>query len=414
VHSFLPIGLGIVILIYLANISFGWSPKDPIPEDEVTVFFMVIPVLVYLVYWFIFQSRYNVAKSGGKMSYGHEYLNFFLYALVFTVAYFFILVIPYSNDARMKMAVGHEEVLQDIENLNKGNTILNEYGGIEDNGRGTYKIWESRFVNYYYDYSFSDPSWNAEGEVILTKRQVLTRIENYLTSYNKYVRNENRKTAEQILADCLAGETYDSYGYGYYDSDWQVERKVSRIKALHEGSGHVFWHEKVFWQVSFAFILWLALLVWIFKQMNLRHFVFGFISLCLTPLFVGIVGAILFGVLYRRGNDGEELAMVLVFLAYIVVAIVAIRGAMQKNLNHTGYVLTMYLNFWLPMLPLFIYGWILMHRHYSFYYDNKRYIESLGMNEEDLVFWLCVAVCLGSIAAFKSVYAKFRSLPLSR
>lgn len=417
VHSFLPIGLGLVFIIYLVNMLVGWNPKETMPTSEVSVLIMIIPVLVYLVYWFIFQSRYNVTKSGGKMGYGAEYLNFFLYALVFTVAYFFILVVPYSNDMKMKYAVGYEEVKEDIRHLNEGNGIVNSYNTIEELGNNKYRIWETNFIYDYNDYAYETMVEDGDGAITLTRREVLQRIEKYVTAYNKYTRSTITKSSEEILSDCLAGEgVHDEYYYGYYDYEgtWQVENKISHIRDLHEGERYSMWGEPWFWRISFAFILWAALVVWIFKQMNLRHFVFGFISICLTPLLAALVGAILFGVIYRYsyGQTGEKVALNLVLFAYVIVAFFFIRGYLQDKLNQTSYVLSMYFHFWIPILPLFIYASVLARRrydYYSYYYDHQ--YEVFGMKEEEFVYWICMLVGISSIAFFKPVYAKFRSLP---
>jgi len=421
VHSFLPIGLGIVLLIYLVNISIGWNPKDNRPESEWSILMLVIPVLVYLVYWFIFQSRYNVAKSGGKLSVLKEYLNFSLYAVVFSVAYAIILIIPFSNDHKLMLAVSHDEVVQDIEYLNDGNSLMNEVGYVVPLNNNTYQVTESNYVsNYYYedDYYYDQDPFNSTDEVVvLTKREALQRIENYLAAYNKYSENMIMKSPQMILEDCLDGESSDNtYGfyYGYYGGTWSVSGKVNKIRRLHEGTSYSFWQDGWFWKISFAFIAWLALVVWIFKQMNLRHFVFGFISLCLTPILGGIIGALIYGLFYRSHNSSnvEDVFMVLILLVYGIVGFIVIRGYKQNKLNQTAYVMSMYLNFWIPMLPFFIYLTIWTLNRYQYY--NYYHREILGFDAENVVFLFCVIAGIASIAIFKPIYAKFRSLPMRK
>lgn len=416
VHSFLPIGLGLVLLIYVVNISFGWNPKDSLSSEEWPILLMIIPVLIYLVYWFIFQSRYSVEKSGGKTSYWNNYLNFILYSLVFSVAYLFILVIPFSNDHKLTNAVSLEEVKKDILNLNMGNAIVNYSGSFEDVGNGHFDVWNSEFIYDYYDSYDSDEYADNSSETI-TKRQALQRIENYVDSYNKYVRNEITKSPSEILAGRLSGEdTYDDdyYYYDYYDSDWTVSQKLERIRDLHLGQGYSMWSEPWFWRISFAFIAWLALLVWIFKQMNLRHFVFGFITICLTPLVAAIVAGILFGLIYSysSGDDAAQFAFTLVLILYVCVGIVFIRGYLENKLNQTAYVMSMYFHFWLPILPLFIYGMFLINRDYRYYGYRDEIVG--GLTEEEIIYWICVGFGVASIAVFKPIYAKFRSLPMRK
>lgn len=420
-HYFLPIGLGLILLIFGINVGIGWNPKEEMPNAEWPIFLMVIPVLIYLVYWFIFQSRYNVEKSGGKMSYGASYLNFFLYALVFTVAYFFILVIPYSNDQKMVNAVSYDEVKEDIAHLNQGNSIVNFEGEFKDLGNGNYRISPSEFVYVYSAVDYLETSYAGEDDVVLTRREVLRRIENYVASFNKYTRSEISDSPEKILDKRLKGEYYDSdydnYGYyGYDNSNYSIGRKLSRIQGLYVSNYFNIWAEAWFWKISFALIGWLALLVWIFKEMNLRHFVFGFISICLTPILSAIILAILFGLFYgySSGDSAGRIAIQLVLILYVVVGVYFVRGYLQNKLNQTAYVLTMYFQFWIPIFPLFVYGLMIMSRNYYYnaFYPKREVF--FNLTPEELVYWICILIGLASIAIFKPIYAKFRSLPMEK
>lgn len=413
-HSFLPIGLLLLVVIYITNISLVWNPKEDLPIFEASIFFMLVPVLVYLVYWFIFQSRYNVLKSGGKNSIVAEYGAFFAYVLVFFVAYLFILIIPISNNQRVKRNVSELEIRQDYEKLNLGNALVNEQYNIIQLDNGTYEVRNEEY-SYYWKYNFFDEKNAIE---ILTERQVLNRIENYIIAHNKYTTSTIDITPQRILADI--NNVYSSADYAgynhldpevYYESDWNVETKVHAILRMYnEGwfSGDFgLW----FWKISLGFIGMLALLVWMFKQMTLRYFVIGFISLCLTPLLVGLVALLLFDVLYFRGIGGELIAIYLILFAYIFVGIFAARGYLQKTLNPTANVLTMYFNFWLPFLPLFLI--LSAFSHGNFYgYEIFQTVEPDFV--ANTVYWSCIVLLLFSILIFKPVYAKFRALPAKK
>ncbi|MFT5821972.1 MAG: hypothetical protein ACI8ZM_003228, partial [Crocinitomix sp.] len=315
---------------------------------------------------------------------------------------------------KMAIAVGADEVGQDIEYLNEGNSLVNEEGNFDVMDNNTFRITESNFVYDYYYYDDYSEYGNVEEQLTLTKRQVLERIDNYVAAYNKYTYNTITRSAEMILEDRINNDVpYDDY-YNYYDGSWSVSSKVSRIRRLHTGTGYMLWDEPWFWKISFAFIGWLALLVWIFKQMNLRHFVFGFISLCLTPLVGGILGAIIWGIFYSsyRSNRIEDLFFVFILIAYAIVAYLFIRGYRQNKLNQTAYVMSMYFNFWIPLLPLFVYLAIISYNR-SNYYGHYR-DKVLGYNAEEVVYILCIILGLASIALFKPVYAKFRSLPMRK
>ena len=415
VHIFLPIGLSIVLLMYLFNVMGGWNPKESLPDGEGFIIFMVIPVLIYLVYWFIFQSRYNVLKSGGKVSILQEYLNLLLYASVFFVAYLFLMVIPLSNNQKMTFSVGYEEFKEDVNNLNLGNGIMDGYESISENSNGSYSFHESNFINFWGPYTEEVKDFTIEEkDVNLSRREVLMRIENYIQTYNKYTKSEINSSPEEILSERLDGQAVygGSYEDEYYYDSWNtsVSSKINRLYEVHVGGGWRFDSDLWFWRITIGIVFWLALMVWIFKQMNLRHFVFGLIAICLTPLVVGILGAIFFMMVHTY--DSGQYALNLVLFAYAVVGGLMIRGYLSDRLNQGAYVLTMFFHFWLILLPLFLYARIIAGRNSSYYYVSSSKI--WGMEEEVLVYWVTFALGLISLLLFKPIYAKFRSLPMNK
>lgn len=414
IHFFLPIGLGLVLLVYFGNLAIGWNPKNSTPSAELWTLLIVIPVLIYLVYWFIFQSRYNVAKSGGKMSYLAEYINFFLYTIVFAVALMLIVAVPLSNRQKLKLAVSEEMLQSDIENLNTGNALVNSEGWIEILDNGNFYYTRSNFIDDYYYWSggksFMRNEIYEEVTEEITEREALQRIERYVESYNRYTWNPITKSPQELFADRLAEieDEYRPYNDYYYERKWDIEWKIDEIRDAHLRKGLLGMgnDEHWFWKISIGFAAWLALLVWIFKQMNLRHFIFGFISLCITPLLAGLIAVIVFEIMYRFNSYGEYLVTNITLLTYLVVAFFFIRGYLQKTLNQTAYVLSMYLQFIIPLLPVAIYAWVYVRYRYEPFIS--------GMTEDDrlnLIYWSSVILSLVSIALFKPVYARFRSMP---
>lgn len=406
-HSFLPIGLVLIGAIYLLNSSLGWDPKSNMLDTDASIVFMIIPVLVYLVYWFIFQSRYNVLKSGGKVSIFKEYVSYIMYAIVFFTAYLFILVIPISNDQRMTNAVSLSEVEQDHANLNLGNVFVNDFYGIVKLSEDTYRIENSEYGNYYFSYnSYNEFFYDHPRIETVTKREALQRIENYCSSYNKYTEYEISESPQALLDRVENDDVF------YVEDDWIVGQKVSRIiRVYEEGWLHGDFQE-IFWKTSLAVIVILALFVWVFKQMNLRYYILGFVSLCLTPIVIVLMGVLFFYVMELRDLEAHVTISTLILLIYIIVGFLAIRGFLQKRLNPTAAVLTMYFHVWLSALPIFIFFFITAilrlqnHDWYYLYWDREELF--------DLIYWSCITLCLLSIVLFKPIYAKFRSLPAAK
>ena len=112
IHQFLPIGLLPIAGIFLINVFvIGYDVRDDISYGEQGIFILIIPVLVYVVFWFVLQSRYNVEKSGGKLSVLYEYMNYFIYFLIFLVAFSILYVLPVSTAYKMKVSINEEQIL---------------------------------------------------------------------------------------------------------------------------------------------------------------------------------------------------------------------------------------------------------------------------------------------------------------
>jgi hypothetical protein len=410
VHYFLTLGLLIFASLFFGNLLLGWNLKDDVPESETSIILLIIPVLIYLVYWFIFQSRYNVSKSGGRMTLGKEYLNYFLYMMVFFMAFFIILAIPLSTELKIKNSISKEELKRDIANLNRGNNIVNSTGQFYQINDNLFEMQEVEFFDpFFYDYNdmyFSDLDVEENPLRKYTREELLAIIQVYITTFNEYTYDMVTASPENILKDRINGTTE----YSYYGNDlWTVNSKLTTIARAKDRS--IFFNRDFnewFWKTILAIIAWLSLLVWIFKQMNLRHFVFGFIAICLTPILIGIVGLILFEIFRFQGDEGGIIALTMVLITYFIVGLVVMKGYVAERLNNWSYVLTMYLHFFIPLIPLFFFLLILLSVDYDYWNRSQ---ENLIFN---IVYWISFFVGLISIAVFKPIYEKFRALPAKK
>ena len=79
IHLFAPIAVIIFLVLFGLNLLVGQNLNSDITRIEDSIPLMIIPILIYLVYWFVFQARYNVEKSGGKLTLFQDYINYFSY-----------------------------------------------------------------------------------------------------------------------------------------------------------------------------------------------------------------------------------------------------------------------------------------------------------------------------------------------
>ena len=351
VHVFLPIALIFMGIIYTFNVLLiGYNVKNPFPEAGWGVTLMVIPVLVFIVYWFVIQARYNVEKSGGKLSIPLEYMNFFLYFLMFVVSYILVSFIPFTNDLKIANTVEKIEISQDIKNLNIGNSIIYNNEVVRLSGN-RYKIRYTNFVDSYYwkgDYEYTEsivedlvennpdkdedyykeklvnyedykkktiPKYVQNLYILATKNQVKEIVTNYINSYNKYTNNEIIASATTITENELKGNGQD-FNLNYYQpfpnndyryNSWRntVSYKIeyiARLKLRNNGAFEANYGDSEVSKIIFSWLLMLSLFVWIFKQIHWRDYLFGILALVLTPVLAGILG-VFFGVFMEADED---------------------------------------------------------------------------------------------------------------
>jgi hypothetical protein len=453
VHIFLPIAIIFMLIIYTFNVLLiGYDIKNPFPKAEWGVTLMIIPVLIFIVYWFVIQARYNVEKSGGKLSIPLEYMNFFLYFLMFAVSYILISFIPYTNDLKIANTANRTEIKQDIKNLNLGNTILKnsdiiqkddnrykikytsyidsynwqegdeltdalESGAVEvikkdyNNSGSERGYYEERHINYE-DYIKNSIPRNTNNLYILaTKNQVEEIVADYIFSYNKYTTNEIKATAKRITENKLQGDMQDynyynnyqnnDYNYRYWRNrvNYKVEY-IARLKIKNSGAFEANYGNSEISKIILSWLLMLSLMVWIFKQIHWRDYLFGLLALVLTPVLAGIIG-VFFGVFMRAD---EEFFFTLVFVAYALAILFTVKGFVSNYKSRFSIVSTMYLHVWLPILPLFFYFFM-----YEVYYKNN--YEARREFEYETLFYTSLVIGLLSIGLFKLIYKKMRLLP---
>jgi hypothetical protein len=144
----------------------------------------------------------------------------------------------------------------------------------------------------------------------------------------------------------------------------------------------------------------LSLMVWIFKQIHWRDYLFGLLALVLTPVLAGIIG-VFFGVFMRAD---EEFFFTLVFVAYALVILFTVKGFVSNYKSRFSIVSTMYLHVWLPVLPLFFY-FFMYEVYYKHNYEVRREFEY------ETLFYISLIIGLLSIGLFKLIYKKMRLLP---
>ncbi len=389
IHLFVPIGLAIFFLIFGLNVLTGYDLNTPVPTGEDSIFLMIIPVLIYMVYWFVFQARYNVEKSGGKLTLLQDYLNYFSYFLIFLISFLIIMVIPFSSNYKVAHSVSKLELKNDIDILDKGHSLFNVNSNSDT-------VYENEYifnrVNTYGDYDHYQN--NKTNDVIQVNSTELVSIaKHYKRTYNKYADEYSHITEsnDELVRYAL---TSDNLGSPY--SGWRssVSYKISKINKMHNKGWYHDFMEVDAVMILGGFLAMFALLVWIFKQIFWKHYVFGLVAVFLTPMFVAIVGLLFF----EMFNFDEYTAFTLVFLTYLIFAIKVIIGVSSPQRNNSAIVMAMYLQLGLPFLPIII---------FVSTDQSIRYLE----DHFTAVYVISWAVGLLSITIFKYVYKRLSILP---
>ncbi len=400
IHWVLSIGMLTFGLVFMVN-SFviGYDTHDPIPDSIIGTTCISILVAIGLVYWFVFQSRHNVEKSGGRLSMAEEYLNYFSYFLVFVIAAYVIISIPLSNEFKLKNAMTSAELRQDITSLNMGNSIVNNKGFFKQKDGGyEFEVIAFSVLDYY--------EWGYERQkiVFMTSEEVDEVVQKYILAYNKYTNTPIEDTPakiveERLIADLENGYNYDQYSeYGYYYRSSAIG-KVNLLYRLIEENRHEFILEKAFHFVLFAITGLLALLVWIFKQVHWKYFVYGLLALLIVPIIVGIITTILEEIL-RYHFEPENFILGSILVGYAVTMVLLFRAYIMETTNHTSVVVAMFLQMYIPFAILIV---------MLFFFEKKlRYLDDSG---ENLLYYASWGLGLLSILVFKLFYQRMRILP---
>lgn len=387
IHLFVPIGLAIFFLLFGVNVLIGYDLNTTIPDEEDSIFLMIIPVLIYLVYWFVFQARYNVVKSGGKLTLLQDYVNYFSYFLMFLLSFLIVMAIPLSSNFKVAHSISNDELRDDVEILNSGYGIfhLDHDIKIENND------YLFRKGNYFRQ--ISAPIGSVEVKMSQVELKVFTK--NYIETYNKYADIDYKitRSSAALIKIALAHDNLPK------DSRWRksVSYKIGRIVRLKKKGWYHDYVEDIAIKVLGSVLALLALLVWIFKQIFWKQYVFGLVALFLTPLFVAIVGLLLF----EMFRFDESLAFILVFLTYFIFAVKIIVNLNLNLRNNAATVMAMYLQLALPFLPLLIFG--SMDSRFRSFEENF-----------ELIYAISWGVGLLSIAVFKAIYKQLSILPAKK
>lgn len=359
IHQFLPIGLLIIAGIFFINAYvIGYDLKDDISYGESGIFILIIPVLVYLVFWFVIQSRYNVEKSGGRLSILYEYMNYFIYLLIFTIAFSILYIMPVSNVFKLKKAVSEVQIEKDIMNLNLGNVVVNGANTLEYVD-GKYEFQPRDYVhNWYYEYDYD----YDRSAVKVTKEELIKIVSDYTESYNKYTHNTITLVPESIIDNNLNNRNgyYDDYSF-YGDVSYKLSRLMD---AKHES-----WDKGLFHPTAVKIIF-------------------------------GILGLIVSEILRLR-PELEEVAMFFIVL-YIAFAIKIGLSYLSQTKSNVGVVMGMYLQVFLPLLPFFI--WIAFNNGDNFGEDDV-----FGV-----IYYSSWFLGLVSIFIFKYIYRKISLMPAKK
>jgi hypothetical protein len=397
VHVFAPIGSVVILIVFLFNaFLLGYNPKNDLPENGGSVLLMIIPSITFMVIWFVMQSKYNVTKSGGKLNVFQDYLNYFIYMLMFFIGFLLIIIIPISNDYKVYCSVGKTEFLKDHKSINLGHSVVKVNNSLSKLGN----VYSYKKANLY--------GWHeseiAESEIVedndmvrVSKSELVRIITDYISAYNKYTKDEILLAPEELIKQNMGGNlnTVSKNDYTYFYQGDSVRSKIRRIAGLHNNGWLNDYFDEEGINVLAIFLAFFALGVWIFKQINWKQYVFGLVFLALTPVVAGIIGVVFFE-LFRFD---DEVGLVLVLFAYFVVGAIVIVGLTKTEKSNLSVILSMYLQVFLPVLPFFIWGLC----------ENN-----FRRDDFQTLLYFSWTIGLLGIAAFKYIYRRFELLPLKK
>ena len=405
IHIVTPIFILAFGLIFLAN-SFliSYNTKDPIPESVITITFISIAVVIGMVFWFIFQARHNVEKSGGNLNIGQEYLNFFTYLIIFLMGAYLISAVPLSDNYKVGHSVTSAELNEDIANINAIGTLVNGSKTLDAiEGSSNYTFYRSHIIDQY-DTETGDRINNNSKQITISQSELIAAIKNYIHSYDKYTTSPIEEHADEIFLRITQqngahDEYHDYYQTGRYYWGGPIH-KIEIISRIKTNNYHSFSNEKEFHYILLSFAGLFALFVWIFKQMHWKYYMYGLIALAIVPMLVGIISVTAYEVSRIRPDDFLSHLML---IGYIITSILIIKAYVSDTLNHTSIVIALFLQLYIPFLPITLFSLYEYNELYQ-YHDNL----------EEILFYSAWALTLVSLPLFKVFYRRTRQLPAKK
>jgi hypothetical protein len=442
IHYAIPAALFLAAILFAITSAIGYNPSDELPEQQTSFMFLLLPAIAIFFYWFVIQAQYNVDKNYGRLSIGHDYQNFFSYLIIIGTFFLVMISIPTGQLFSVDNAVSDQELRNDIRTLNTGYAYFTgdfEVKSYKSDQPGEYqpavlKVTPKRYIDYYDMYdnygweneverAFDDA--NTEGEDVYTREvryeQAIEEINALAAVYNKYTYKDIHPIAKHVLAN--PGEYYDNqydydYEYGYGNKNylrWTVEDRVEDIYRVKFKDHYMSIFNYEFMLVMFAIIGYLALLTWIFKNVNWKNYITAGISVLVTPLIGGITALFMYEVMDINHGVEEEMIFGLLVVLNALFLLFVIVPLLRKKYSSLGVVCMILLQFWMPIL-IGVYGHLIMEMDRSYYYDND-YGYSWEYRHE-MRQWMGYVLYYGSwifmiatIPLFKKYYAYMWAFP---
>ncbi|MEO0469349.1 MAG: hypothetical protein AAF206_07010, partial [Bacteroidota bacterium] len=233
------------------------------------------------------------------------------------------------QNEKNRTAVSKEELVQDLNTLNKGYVYFQDNAHYRTDGYDYYDF------DHYSHYSFSSPLLNnnpelkKEFERSRSSEAVKEKMAAYLTTLRKYSHSYFQLTVDKAYQEYQKGDDYNHYTFrDLHTAEYEADRNLDRLQEAQ--SGRTFLSERGF----YFFFAFFAFGFWILFQNLLQSSWRNIFLAIAVAAGLGILGGITMGIGYEVFRYNDEFVAASLFLgAYAFMFIQSFRKSNSKRMQ---------------------------------------------------------------------------------
>lgn len=269
----------------LSSLAIWMLPVDltAVPNAWNHLMYAAVPSAIGLAFWIWQVSLFKTDQAFGEAGAPTALRDQMIYVLVLLMAVGIPFLHGYRVSQKVANTISDNELVADINHLNKFESFTTDNSRWEFNSQGLSKGYSNYTFQAYTDYpieieNINSTDYNFNEFRDLSKpyheAELLEGLEKYLSLLSKYSGASFSVTAEEIFQEFNRNkedtEKVRIYGSAFRTAKYETEENLEKLQEAKRGESHIFRHDAR-WGVEILFLWGLGLLL-IGLQTNARSF----------------------------------------------------------------------------------------------------------------------------------------------